>query len=117
MMEARERYPELATLLSRLKEAVPLEAVVLFGSRAQGSSEPDSDWDLCLVIPEDEHPGEWTPYVVHGRLGYSFGLEVDLVVARTSDLEERKDDVGSMAYDIVRDGRVVYGRLASELAA
>jgi uncharacterized protein len=44
-------------LLSRIKEAVaglqPQAEVILYGSRARGTSTTGSDWDLLVLVPHD----------------------------------------------------------------
>jgi len=50
------------SLLRRAKDAVlaidPSAEIVLYGSRARGDAEPDSDWDLLILIDapaDDQH--------------------------------------------------------------
>ena len=42
----------LRRLKSRLKEKVKLDRVVLFGSRARGNADPDSDMDVLVLLNE-----------------------------------------------------------------
>jgi predicted nucleotidyltransferase len=49
--------PELASVLGEIKEALrdlvgDEFRLVLFGSRARGDSEPDSDVDLMVILPD-----------------------------------------------------------------
>lgn len=41
-------------LVERLRTVFELQRVVWFGSRAQGTGGPDSDWDLLVVAPSTE---------------------------------------------------------------
>lgn len=45
------------TLLRRIKETVvalsPGAEVILYGSRARGDAQPDSDWDVLILTEED----------------------------------------------------------------
>lgn len=43
----------------RLARATDSEAVLLFGSRARGDFAPDSDWNLCVVLPDDVEAGKF----------------------------------------------------------
>ena len=45
--------PTLAELVRRLAAAYQPDRVYLFGSRARGEPDPDSDYDLLLVVPDD----------------------------------------------------------------
>ncbi len=46
-------FPELGTLLERIKAVYRPEAVLLFGSRARGTAKQDSDWDVLVLLPDD----------------------------------------------------------------
>jgi len=42
----------LDVFAKRVRLVVPSAAIWAFGSRARGSPEPDSDLDLCVVVPD-----------------------------------------------------------------
>jgi uncharacterized protein len=48
---------EREALLKRIKEVVcgfdPEAEIILYGSRARGDAEPDSDWDLLVLLSEE----------------------------------------------------------------
>lgn len=54
----RQSFPEtlgdaseaLAECIQAFADALPIERVILFGSCARGSTRPDSDVDLCVVV-------------------------------------------------------------------
>jgi predicted nucleotidyltransferase len=48
--------PALAEIVKRLVEAFQPERVCLFGSKARGDTDPDSDYDLILIVPDDAQP-------------------------------------------------------------
>ena len=43
---------ELEPVCRVITETVKAEAIYLFGSRAYGTPTDDSDYDLCVIIPE-----------------------------------------------------------------
>ena len=45
----------------RLARATEAESIILFGSRARGDWRDDSDWDLCVILPDGVAPGKFTP--------------------------------------------------------
>jgi hypothetical protein len=48
------------TLLNKIKQAVqtiePEAQILLYGSRARGDAQPDSDWDLLILIEGTVNP-------------------------------------------------------------
>jgi len=63
-------WPKQALLgeaVEKLATAVQARAIILFGSRARGDQREDSDYDLCVVIPEDS-AAEWSSQPSTGRL-------------------------------------------------
>jgi predicted nucleotidyltransferase len=52
----RQNHPHDAALLTRCREAVqevaPSAIVILYGSRARGVAEPESDYDLLVLVEE-----------------------------------------------------------------
>lgn len=52
-MDAPTADPALERLLRHLVEVMHPLGVWLFGSRAEGRSRADSDYDLLVVLPDD----------------------------------------------------------------
>ncbi len=95
---------ELVSALGRgLADVDRVSAALLFGSHARGKARPDSDIDVAVLL--DPPPGEGE--------GYPVAREVMLALSRVV-AGERLDLVllhrapPSLAFRILRDGRVVY---------
>ncbi len=48
---------EISSLITKIVEVVHVHKIILFGSYAQGTSNQDSDIDLCILT--DEIKGKW----------------------------------------------------------
>ena len=89
----------------------PLQ-IILFGSRARGDSDDNSDFDLVVVLPEvaDKHATAVAMLVALGHLA----VPVDVIPA---DVAEVAAQVGDKAASTalaaaLREGEVVYERVA-----
>lgn len=96
-------YPELERLLAEIRTVAGIRAIVIGGSRANGTAGPDSDWDIglyCRGTPDTAHlqrivsafdppppaprnavtkPGEWGPWINGGGWLKIAGQPVDLL--------------------------------------
>ncbi len=109
----RPRKEERATvppeLLRPIVGALNPCRVILFGSRARGTADADSDWDL-LVVVDDDLPAERVGWRALHEARRGFPGPVDLLPCRDSVFRERLDVVGSLPWLAARDGVVVYER-------
>jgi uncharacterized protein len=102
--------PAVEIAAVRLAEATDAEAIVLFGSRARGDNDGDSDWDLCVILPDNVEWGRFTP-VTLWPLVSDLGIPIQVVPIRRSVFEEKKTGINNLSHDIARDGVVIHGRL------
>ena len=89
-------------VVERLTASLPIEKVILFGSRARGTFRHDSDWDF-LVVMRSALPRAERSLVVR-RTARLKGVAMDFLV-RTPD--EMRDGF-PLSKEILREGRVVY---------
>lgn len=101
---------DVETAAERLVKATHAEAVILFGSRARGDHQPDSDWDLCVVLPDDIRPQEFTPSKLRELL-FDLDASIQVYPLRRSVFEAKKDDIDSLSHDIARDGYTIIGSM------
>ncbi|MES0196989.1 nucleotidyltransferase domain-containing protein [Mesorhizobium sp. M0011] len=101
---------DVETAAERLAEATHAEAVILFGSRARGDHQPDSDWDLCVVLPDDVRPQQFTPSKLW-ELVSDLDASIQVYPLRRSVFEAKRDDIDSLSHDIARDGYAIIGSL------
>lgn len=91
---------ELARMVAVLRRYQPV-AVYLFGSRAAGTAQSGSDFDLGLLLPR-EAPTLSGPERLGliGELERSAGRQVDLVVLNRAPLP--------LQFEIIHSGKVLY---------
>ena len=100
----------LRARLQGLCQASSVGAVVAFGSRARGDSQPDSDLDLAVICREASLSPElkterWQDF--RSQLG-SLGCGVDLVVIGAQDAERMASSRWHVMGDVAREGQVLY---------
>ncbi len=84
------------------KRALTVEEIILFGSRARGDFNKDSDWDILVVVSEDIDRETYRElwYSVYRRLN----VPIDLIIVPKEKLEELKDSPGFIYYYALREG-------------
>jgi len=95
----------LQRLKARVAERLPLNRLVLFGSRARGDNEPDSDIDVLVVLDGPvSHESEEYVRSCAWELSYENGVVIfPLVVART-EWEEGPASASLLAVAVGNEG-------------
>lgn len=99
---------KVALAARHLAEITRAEAVVLFGSRARGDHGPDSDWDLCVILPDDVRPQQFTAANLWQEAS-RFGAPIQVYPLRRSVFRASVADVNSVSHDVARDGVALVG--------
>ncbi|MEO8908846.1 MAG: HEPN domain-containing protein [Gemmatimonadaceae bacterium] len=79
--------------------------VFLFGSRARGEAQAGSDYDIMVEVDGTSAADEQLLVLFEDSR-----YRVDLHIRREGEIERRKDDPGTMDWDVVREGRVLFTR-------
>ncbi len=101
-------------IIEKLKDLRPelaaegVSHLALFGSRARGDCDEESDYDL-LVVVDDDFPRPANPITGHAMVRGS-GVPADVLVVRESTFRRNRDEVGTMSYEAWHHGRTVYER-------
>lgn len=99
--------PALAEVVGRLVEAFQPERIYLFGSHARGEEEPDSDYDLMVVVPASDLPGYKRDQLAYQAL-QGVGVAKDVLVWTRGEFDARLHLVASLPATIEREGRLLY---------
>ncbi len=99
--------PVLPLLERVLREWVP-KRIQLFGSRARGEANRDSDWDFLVVVPEASSAS--TDPLVPWRLRRDTGVRADVVVYTAADFEAERAVPNTLAFEAASAGVALYER-------
>lgn len=98
-------------LKRRILEHVKAESIILFGSSAAGRAMPDSDLDILVVWDEEGQLSNRERRIrLRQAIGY-FPAPLDVLTCTTDELQSALKDPDSFTSQIVKNGKVVYGRL------
>src|SRR5580658_5572376 len=92
----------------RLVEFYRPVRIYLFGSEARGEAGPDSDFDFCVVLPDEAPESLYKAKGVHRNL-WGLRAAVDVVRLPFGDFEFRARHVlSSLPATVVREGKILY---------
>ncbi len=104
------RVEELASAIPEILIQAPyLILLVLFGSRARGDANSESDWDFAFLCDEEERQkyekGDWDSLRIWTILQETYNLFDDQI-----DIIEMKNCSEILAHAISEDGIIIYER-------
>ena len=75
------------------QQLLPNERVILFGSQARGDANPDSDWDL-LVVLDKKGKHNWDDFDNYAypftEIGWDHGVAINPLLYTQDEWEKRK---------------------------
>ena len=96
----------LEEIRKRIVEGVDPDRLVLFGSRARGSSRGDSDYDICVLKEGVKRRRRLAQRIYRLLLGV--GASVDVIVETPRRFEELKANPFMVYSEIAQHGRIIY---------
>ena len=106
---------ELERVVRRLVEEFDPVAVYLFGSRARGDAGEDSDYDLMLVLADDNERVRSRQEV--WQTARSRRIRVNPFLTRTGSFAWRRHEVGTLEHEVQVDGIRLYPAAGADLRA
>lgn len=98
----------IQTIVRRIVQRFDPDKIILFGSHARGTGGPDSDVDLLVVMRVEGSKREKATEIDVALMGVN--LPVDVIVMRPEELERNRDQIGTLIYPALREGKVLYER-------
>ncbi len=79
--------------------------IILFGSRARGDFNSDSDWDFLVVVDKDINRNKKRDIIlqIKRRLA-SLRIPNDIVINSFEQMQEKANDVGYITYYALKEG-------------
>ena len=96
----------IESLVQKIVEAVNPLKIILFGSYARGKTNPESDIDVLVVMPEGVHCRRTAQLLYRQIRG--LGVPFDVLVSTPSTLEKHKDNIGLIYRTVLQEGKEIY---------
>jgi predicted nucleotidyltransferase len=103
---------ELDEIITIIRKTNP-EKIYLFGSRASGESNEQSDIDLIIVAPSDERPLDRRMELRRMLIEYDRRIGLDLLVYTPDEFNMLAKEPSSFIFSVVKQGVKVYDHEAS----
>jgi uncharacterized protein len=96
------------TIMGRLVEEFAPEQIYLFGSRAWGEPNDDSDWDFLVIVRASDLSPTQRATAAYLRLT-GIPAPIDVIVKTRAEVERFRRVHASLVAEILERGKVLYG--------
>lgn len=111
MSKKRETVDEkISELVRRIVNQFEPEKVILFGYYARGTAGEDSDADVLVVMPVKGSKRKKANEIDVALVGID--LPVDVIVVTPEELERQKNQIGTIIYPALKEGKILYEKAA-----
>lgn len=99
--------PVLAEVVRRIVDTLYPERIYLFGSKARGQDNSDSDYDLLVVVDQCKDPAYKLSQKAHSAL-WGLKIAVDVLVWPREAFDQRISLQSSLPATVIREGKLLY---------
>lgn len=99
--------PLLKEMVHRLVGPLQPEKIYLFGSRARSEAQPDSDYDLLVIVPAATLP-QFRRNQFAFRLLCGVPAPKGVIVVTRHEFEQKKEIPCSLPATVLREGKLLY---------
>jgi predicted nucleotidyltransferase len=104
---AKTKDQKLKKIVQALRQEFNPSRMFLFGSRAEGTHRPDSDYDFVLVVPGNKRSRFNNMTKARTLLRKSFDVSADVFVYSQREFDDWKDDFSSIPETAMNTGREI----------
>lgn len=94
----------LRELAARVRELEPNARIWAFGSRARGSARPDSDFDICVVVPEVTKELRSRIRKRAWEVAFENGMVIPTVILSEESFERGPMSASTLVANILKEG-------------
>ena len=99
---------ELEIIVDAIRAEVSPDQILLFGSRARGDFDSESDYDVLVVVSNVYSDKNLSGRIYRQFFRRKLKTPVDVLVVNTEKYNKLSDDIGYVYKTIKEEGHVVY---------
>lgn len=103
------------TIVDAIKEKILSnihpKAIIIFGSSAKGTATDNSDIDLFVLWDEQENVPNIKRRIYLRKIIGITEKPLDIITCSTEELQQALENQNSFTANIVKEGKLIYGRL------
>jgi len=96
----------LSEIVERIRKSLAPERIILFGSRARGTAQAESDFDL-LVIKQSDQPRHRRAAPLYTLLA-DLPVEVEVMVYTPEEVHDWSEVPRAFVTTAIREGKILY---------
>jgi len=100
--------PILIDIVKRLVDEFHPLRVFLFGSRARGDANDESDYDLLIIMPVTNTPSYQLAQQAHRNALRGIPFPIDVVFVTEKIFDENKSIIGTLPELAIHEGKELY---------
>lgn len=101
----------LEDIKNKLVSKINPKTIILFGSTAKGKADNDSDLDLFIVWDEKTGLSNVKRRIELRKIIGLIDKPLDILTCNSQELKKALEDEKSFTSSIVKEGKIIYGRL------
>ncbi|HUT51987.1 MAG TPA: nucleotidyltransferase domain-containing protein [bacterium] len=94
----------LQEFAGRVRELFPEARIWAYGSRARGDAEPDSDFDICIVVNNADREAERKVSKIAWEVSFSHEMVITTLCFSESEFYRGPDSVSPLVKNILQEG-------------